>query len=219
VTLTVSELVELLGVRERDVRRWIEREGLPAVVVHGVCRIHRSELFDWAAQNAVPLPHRFFAVAGEMADPAVFEKALSNGGFSRLAAPADRRALARAIVAALPLPAGEQAMAAEIVASRESLGFVAVRGGIALPRVCEPLIVDGPAAVAICAFDAPIHEPDLDAAVVIAVAAPTLHAHHLLVEDLHAMLDRRDLREALARGEAGELGSIIGPATRASEAA
>lgn len=201
MNLTVWEIVELLEVSERTVHRWIEREGLPANHVHGAWKVHRAELFDWASAKGVQLPSRFFASRGGIDDVHDFARALRAGTVRRGLVGRARHDVAEALVASLTVPSPcERELVTEMVAARPGLGFVGVRDWIALPRLSDPVILDGPPAIDLCLFDEIPDEPEIVARVYFVAQAPTVHQHHHLVEDLYAALDDERFRQAALHG-------------------
>lgn len=203
MNLTVHEIAELLEVTERTVSRWVEREGLPASLVHGVYQIHRAELFDWASTRGMQLPRRFFASKGGIEGAKDFATALQTGGVRRGLTAQDRHAVAEALAGALGIEdRHEHALVTEMIAARPSLGFVATRDGIAVPLAFAPVIGDGPAAIVLALFDSLPSEAQVVGKVAyFVVQAPTVHRHQLLVEDLYAALDDERFRRAALRGD------------------
>lgn len=205
MNLSIPEIVRLLDVEVRDVQRWIRTGQFTAHRVHGDYQVHRSELFDWASAHGVVLPRRFFAVRGGIDARGAFAGALRHGGVHRLPSAGDRHAVAGALIACLGGRAHEQpGVVVDIVESRVGLGFAHARDGISLPRLREPIVIAGPTAVHVCAFDAPVVLPDLQARVILLVVAPTIGEHRTMVEDLYAALDDDAFREAVLAGSAVE---------------
>lgn len=51
-TLTIAETAQLLQCSEASIRRWIDREGLPALRLGDCWRFMRSDVLDWARGRA-----------------------------------------------------------------------------------------------------------------------------------------------------------------------
>lgn len=58
--LTVRDVAQLFKVSERQVYKWIAREGLPAYRVHEQYRCNRAELLDWATARQLNISSQLF---------------------------------------------------------------------------------------------------------------------------------------------------------------
>jgi hypothetical protein len=214
VNLTLPQVSQLLDAPVRDVERWVSHDGLPTTIVFREHRVHRAELFDWAAARRMALPPRLFTASG--VDAARCADAVRTGGVHRVEANGDPLQLAdglvRALVAQDPARSGLRSPAAALVAARPGLGFLVVDDQIALPRARYPIVANLPPTVAVCRTDGPV--PELDAKVVVVVAAPTVRLQRALVEVLYCALRDPGLRGALLGTEsAGRIAYRLSPRT------
>lgn len=137
--LSVREIAQVFGVSERQISRWIEREGLPAYRIYDQYRCNRAELVEWAFEHSRPVPPQLLHETAEA--PLSLAEALQAGGvFAKLHAP-DKQSAWRALLAQLPLPVETDFMLA-VLTSQESLHPMASRDGIVSPHVGTPLVLN-----------------------------------------------------------------------------
>jgi PTS system nitrogen regulatory IIA component len=163
--LTVRDVSSLLNVSESTVTRWIKQRGLPAQHVGGQYRFHRAELLEWATANQTKVSIELFDHLESEDEPVPsLAEALEAGGiFYDLQDTNKDRAL-RALVQVLPLPGGvDRELLLRLFLAREASASTAVGGGIALPHVRNPIVlqVTRPT-VTLCFLENPVEFGALD---------------------------------------------------------
>lgn len=202
--LTVSQTAALLSITEPELYAWFRDRALPHVRVQDCFFVHRDQLYEWAHDHHVRLHPEVFGAASQAGADALAD-ALHNGGVRRCPPPSGAEDGARALVAQLNLPRSVPVGAVSaIVAARPELGFAVDADGIALPRVCEPLLAPAPASVTMFAFEPAWCLGKTPITRAFFVVAPTVAEHHAVLAALDAALYDARFREAVARVEPGE---------------
>lgn len=139
--LTVREAARYLGVSEEMLYRWIADGKVPHLCVDGRYRLNRTELAEWAGERNHKVSTALYRRdEGGNGAPAVAQ-ALEAGGIFYRVKGQDKASVLRAMVEALPLPAGvDRETLFHVLLARERLGSTALGGGIALPHIRHPIV-------------------------------------------------------------------------------
>ncbi len=222
--LTVREAAQLLQVPEESVYKWIREKGLPASLFNDQYRIHRVGLAEWAQEHQLTLlPEP--ATKHKQPLPTLAE-ALGAGGVHQDIPGTDKRAVLRAVMDRLRLPAGaDREFLFQMLMAREDQGSTGFGEGIAIPHVRNPIVmnIDRPA-VTLCYLECPIDFGAVDRLPVFALFTmlnPTIRIHlHLLARLAFALKQPSFLAKVRARaGETeiqAEAARIEGPAQPAA---
>src|SRR5512138_2229809 len=121
MTLTVRDAARLLGIPERTVYRWIDRQNLPATRVGDQYHFNRAELLEWAMENRMQIPPSFFDEEGA-ASPGLHD--CLQAGRIHYGVPGDtKESVLAAAVSRMPLPPEvNRTFLLEVLLARESLG-------------------------------------------------------------------------------------------------
>lgn len=210
--LTLEDAVQLFGVPEKAVFRWIREEGLPCTRVRGDYRFERAELLEWAMARRIPVSPRICEDA-DAPRPTRLAAALEAGGIHHGVGGTDKASVLRHVVDLLPL--GPDAVGAadaaggmsrarllESLLAREALGSTAVGDGIAIPHVRYPIVLRAPAPTVTLAFLAqPVPFDALDGGpvrVLFTLITPTVRAHLALLARIAFVTRDPAVRRALA---------------------
>ncbi len=159
--LGVREVARLFDVVEKTVYRWVQEDALPAYVVEGQHRFHRTEVLEWAtARDLTPSPELF---AEDAAAPAAsIALALERGGVHHDVPAPDRETALAAIVARLPIGDADRTLVHDVLSTRPGFGETRFGAGIAIPHVRHPIALDVPEALLVlCLFATPLAvDPD-----------------------------------------------------------
>lgn len=203
--LNVREVSKLLKVSEKKVHEWIGRGILRAERVNNRYLMHRSELLEQTSSRQIDVPSEVFADA-ELTGAQHFglAESLRAGGIFYRVEGADKPAVLRAIIRALPLPAeADREAISQMLIAREALGSTAIGDGIAIPHVRRPMILDAAAASLSLFFLAhPVDFGAFDGNPVFAMfllISPSARAHLQLLSRLSFALHDSQLKAALAR--------------------
>ena len=215
VKITVRDAVQLLGVPEKTVYRWIDERGLPVHRAHGQYRFNRAELLEWATAEGVRVAAELFPGPGDHEPPLpTLSSALQAGGVHFLKGGSDRDTVLREVVRALDLPEEiDREFLYEVLLAREDLGSTAVGDGIAIPHVRNPVLLHVRPAVALCFLEMPIQFGALDGKpveILFVIVAPTSRTHLRLLSRLSAALHDPGVREVLKRrGSPHEIAAVL----------
>jgi len=141
--LTPRQASKLLEVDEPTLRRWIETRQLPVHYAQERPYIHPVELWEWAVEQGIPVPHALIDMARRKPEEAPGLSALlAIGGIHLDVDGDDKASVLTAITARLPLPPeiNREALVAMLEA-REALGSTGIGDGIAIPHVRNPIVL------------------------------------------------------------------------------
>jgi nitrogen PTS system EIIA component len=194
--MKVSEVAALLKVEESSVLKWIKKEKLPATLVSGSYRINRVDLLEWATEHAIMVPPELFAVAEADIHYPTLSEALEAGGVYCGVPGKDKLEVLRSVVGLLKLPPQmDPDFLLQVLLAREALGTTAIGGGIAIPHVRNPILLQNKPvpAISLCFLANPIDFGALDGEPVrmlFLLTSPTVKVHlHLLSRLAFALHD------------------------------
>jgi len=219
--LNVREAARVLRVPEKQIYRWIADDEIPFSMVNDQPRFSRAELLEWATSRKMPVSADVFHGEGENGQkgPGLVE-ALRAGGVHADVPGADRESVLRAVVALLKLPpAVDREFLFQVLLAREAMGSTGIGGGIAIPHVRNPVVLNGaPASITLCYLAEPIPFDAIDGQpvhTIFSMISPTIKGHLQLLARLSwalhapqfkALVSRRapaeEILEAAARIEA-----------------
>src|SRR6266478_338772 len=194
-----------MNVSESTVNRWIRQRGLPAQHVGGQYRFHRAELLEWATANQIKVSVELFDNPGSDDEPIPsLAEALEAGGiFYQLQDTNKDRAL-RALVQVLPLPGGiDRELLLRLFLAREAAATTAIGGGIALPHVRNPIVLNVTRPmVTLCFLEQPVDFGALDGKpvqVLFSLICPTTRSHLQTLSRLSFALHDAAFKEVVLR--------------------
>lgn len=151
--LTVRDVAQLFKVSERQVYKWIAREGLPAYRVHEQYRCNRAELLDWATARQLNISSQLFHERVRVPSSHLGDALQAGGVFYQLRASA-RESAWRALLGPLKPPADPDFLV-RVLAAQERLFSTVFGEGIAIPHVRTPLVLRVPAPMLALGFFEP----------------------------------------------------------------
>ena len=218
--LSVRDVARIFQVSEAAVYGWVRDGALPAEQINGQYRFNRSTLLEWATLRKMEVLPAFFQEAGVNGTSGRLDDAIEAGGVLHNVTGADKDAVLRALIQAVPLPGDfDRESLLEIFLSRETLGSTGIGNGLAIPHPRYPIVlpVDMPT-ITVCFLAIPISYASLDGQPVhtlFAMVSPTARIHlHLLARLALALRDPGFLAVILGKGSAG---AIIKEASRIEE--
>lgn len=201
--LTLREAARYLDVKEPTLRRWIAERNLPVHDVDERMYLNAVELWEWAAENGVPVSRKLLEHARQAPDPVPPMSALlRTGGIHHDIEAPDKLGVLRAFVDRLPLPPGQNRDALlSVLEAREAMGSTGIGDGIAIPHVRNPILlrVREPF-VTLCLLRHPVDFEALDGQPVHAlfmVVSPTVPTHLRILGQLGFLLRDETLRNLL----------------------
>lgn len=194
--MKASDIATLLKIDEGQVLKWIKKEKLPATLVNGSYRINRVDLLEWATEHAIKVPPELFEAAQTDIHYPTLSEALEAGGVHCGVPEEDKLSVLRSVVNLLKLPPQmDPEFLLQVLLAREALGTTAIGGGIAIPHVRNPILLQNrPApAITLCFLANPIDFGALDGEPVrmlFMLTSPTVKVHlHLLSRLAYALHD------------------------------
>ena len=141
--LTIRDLTKLLKADEGTILRWIKNGGLPAQFVGGQYRFHRTDILQWATTNRVKVSPELFSQPNDDEESnSSLAEALEAGGIFYQLPDTNKENAVRALVRILPLPTDvDRDLLLRLLLAREASASTAIGGGIALPHVCNPIVL------------------------------------------------------------------------------
>lgn len=194
--LKASEVAALLKIDENTVLKWIKKEKLAATLVRGSYRINRVDLLEWATEHGITMPPELFEAAEADLHYPTLSEALEAGGIHCGVPGEDKLSVLRSVVNLLKLPPQvDPDFLLQVLLAREALGTTAIGGGIAIPHVRNPILLQNRPAptVTLCYLANPIDFAALDGQpvhILFLLTSPTVKVHlHLLSRLAYALHD------------------------------
>jgi len=210
--LTLREVSKFLNVSESTLNRWIRQRGLPAQHVGGQYRFNRAEVLDWATANQVKVSVEIFDRPDTDDEPVPsLSQALEAGGIFYQLPDTDKERALRSLVQLLPLPEGiDRELLLRLFLAREASATTAIGGGIALPHVRNPIVLNVTRPmITLCFLERPIDFGALDGKpveVLFSLVCPTVRSHlQLMLRLSHALQDARFRRVIMRHGQREEI--------------
>jgi PTS system nitrogen regulatory IIA component len=212
VQLAIRDVSRFLNVTESTVTRWIKQRGLPTQHVGGQYRFNRAELLEWATANQIKVSPEMFDHLETQEEPIPnLADALEEGGiFYALPDTSKERGL-RSMVEVLPLPDGiDRELLLRLFLAREASASTAIGGGIALPHVRNPIVLNVDRPMVTLGFLArPVDFGALDGKpvqVLFSLICPTMRGHLQMLSRLSYALHEKKFRDVvLAAGQREEI--------------
>jgi PTS system nitrogen regulatory IIA component len=200
--LSVREVAELLKVSEKRVYEWIKRGILRADRVNDQYRLHRSDLLEQTSSREIDLPAEIFS--NRVSAGSCLVDALRCGNVSYGIKGNDKTSVLRGVVNTLTLPqASDRDSLFQLLLAREALGSTAIGGGIAIPHVRRPILLNHSSpTISLCFLDTPLDFGAPDDEPVFAIfllITPTAHTHLRLLSRLSFALHDSELKAVLRR--------------------
>ncbi|MDE1919953.1 MAG: PTS sugar transporter subunit IIA [Candidatus Omnitrophica bacterium] len=214
--ISLRDIVEILHVSEPTIHRWIARDKMPCVKVNGQYHFNYIELLEWTLGHKINLTAEILALGEkENGHPGTLYHALKNGGIHYDVPGANRTEALQALVDRLPMPAkiNKEEMCG-LLLRREELMSTAIGGGIAIPHVRNPVVVQvQESAVALCFLKGPVDFKALDGnpvSIVFGLLSSSVKEHLSLLARLAFCLQNSSLRQSLQQKSTPEqiLGEI-----------
>jgi PTS system nitrogen regulatory IIA component len=196
--LTVEDVTQLFSVSEKTIYRWIKANDLPAYRINNQYRFNYTELVEWAAAHRVNVatpPPTPVSTGHEGESLPSLSHTLTAGGIYYRIGGHDKKTVLTEIVNLLKLPDRiDRNILLQILIAREEMGSTALGGGIAIPHVRDPIILNVTQPfVALCFLEKPIDFGAMDGELVhtlFTLISPTIKTHlHLLSQLSFFLLD------------------------------
>lgn len=202
--LNVRDAARVLGVPEKKIYRWIDEGDIPFYMINGQPRFARAALLEWATSRKMPVSVDVFRGEGENGKGPGLVEALRAGGVHADVPGTDRESVLRAVVGLLRLPpAVDREFLFEVLLAREAMGSTGIGGGIAIPHVRNPVVLNGvPASITLCYLAHPIPFDAIDGQpvhTIFSMISPTIKGHLQLLARLSWALHDPQFRALVAR--------------------
>ena len=201
--LTLPQAASYLGVSESTARRWISERALPVHEVNERLYLNAVELWEWAAEQGVPVSRSLLEQARRSPDDVPpLSELLRTGGILYKIDATEKRDVLRQFVAELPLPPEQdRATLLSVLEAREAMGSTGIGDGIAIPHVRNPIVMHiDHAFVMLALLRRPVEFDAIDGQPVHAlfmVVSPTVPVHLRILAQLGFVLRDSVLRDML----------------------
>jgi PTS system nitrogen regulatory IIA component len=180
--------------------------------VGGQYRFHRAEVLEWATANQIKVSVELFDNLETDDEPVPsLADALEAGGILYQLPDTNKECALRALVKVLPLPAGvDRELLLRLFLAREASATTAIGGGIALPHVRNPIVLNvNRPMVTLCFLERAVDFGALDGKPVQALFSlicPTTRSHLQMLSRLSFALHDPKFRElVLCQGPREEI--------------
>ena len=201
--LTLRQVASYLDVPEATARRWITSRGLPAHRVNERLYCNAIELWEWAAEQGIPVSRSLLEQARRMPDAVPpLSELIAEGGVHRAVGGDTKSEVLRQVVSLLPLPDDvDREFLITVLEAREAMGSTGIGDGIAIPHVRNPILLHvARSFVALCLLEHPVEFGAVDGQPVNAlflVVSPNVPAHLRILAQLGFVLRDVELRRLL----------------------
>jgi PTS system nitrogen regulatory IIA component len=220
--LTVKEVAKLLNLSDKKVYRLIARDEIPVNKIGDEYRFNRVELVEWATTMGIRVASDAFEGSNQdNSSPTSFLDALKVGNIFYKVGGTDKSSVLRNLVDVLNLPGDiDPEFLFQVLLAREKLGSTGIGGGIAIPHVRNPVILNvKKPIVTLCFLE---HAIDFDAIdglpvnVLFMLISPTIRMHLHLLSRLGYVLQNPGFKAAIQKQASPE---VITSALAKAEAA
>jgi nitrogen PTS system EIIA component len=201
--LSVSDAAAHLDVSEDTVYEWIRSGEIPYTRLNEQYRLNTVDLLEWAVARGHRVSLEILQQTRGDATTPDLPSALLAGGVHRLDEKKDRGELLALLVTEVRgLDEGDRAVLLDLLLASEGLGPTGLGGGIAIPHVRAPVVIQGAAAsIAVWYLGTPVDyfgaadKGPVDT--LFFMVTPTPRAHLQLVSRLMMALHDPAFRQAL----------------------
>ncbi|MDE2221529.1 MAG: PTS sugar transporter subunit IIA [Candidatus Omnitrophica bacterium] len=208
--ISLRDIVSLFHVPESTIHRWITKGGMPCVKVNDQCHFNYIELLEWTLANKIDLTAEILALGErENGRPGTLYHTLKNGGIHYDVPGESRVEVLQALVDVLPMPpkTNKQSLC-DMLLKREELMSTAIGGGIAIPHVRNPVVLQVvESSAALCFLKKPVDFKALDGqpvSVIFGLLSSSVKEHLSLLARLAFCLQQEVLLQALQHKSAPE---------------
>lgn len=214
--LSVPEAAQLLQVSEKTVYQWIRKDDLPACKINEAYRLNRIDLLEWATEHQIQVSPDLFSTPEPFNEilPTLTD-ALATGGIHYGITGEDKTTILQGVVATFNLPPTfDRGFLLQVLLAREALGTTAIGGGIAIPHVRNPILLNvSDPAINLCFLSEPIDFGAIDGKAVqtlFTLISPTIKIHLHLLSRLAFALRQQKFRAVLHRAApASEISAVV----------
>lgn len=206
--LKVKDIVELLGVNEKTVYRWLKEKKIPAYRINHQYRFSKTEINEWLLKNKIGFTDKIFSLSVSKSLLSL-KDLISRGSIIKDLQGSDVSSIIRNAVMSITIPPDmDREKIIMALLKREEMMSTGIGGGIAIPHPRTPLITAAESAqVSICMLEKPADFKSLDGErvhtlFIVLSANPKRHLEVLSqISFLCQKPDFRKLLEEKAKGE------------------
>jgi len=203
--LTIRDISRFFSVPEKTVRRWVQKDALPAARIGEQYRFNRSDVLEWATEQGLDVSPEILRDSNEeKAELPLLSEALQSGGIHPGLAGRDKEEVLRSVTKAIPLPEGVRPdLLFQLLMAREDLGSTALGEGIAVPHVRNPIVLHHRRpTLSLCHLEQGVEFGAIDRQPVhtlFLIISPTVKGHLHLLSRLSFVLRDEGFKAALKR--------------------
>lgn len=142
--ISVRDIISIFQVEEKTIYRWISKKQMPCVKINEQYRFNYVELLEWALENRIALTPDILALGEHKPNGScILSNALKTGGVYYDVEGRSREEVLKNVIELLPLSVEmDKKSLLEMFLARELMESTAVGGGIALPHLRSPVVLN-----------------------------------------------------------------------------
>ncbi len=191
--LTVRDASGFLNIPERTLYRFVKRKDIPFHRLRKLIFFNRAELLEWAISRSVGVSPDLFRDRLHSSPLPGVADALERGGAHRIPGNQARQNVIDKIVElAAQIATGGRDSAMQAMLARHSAGPIAIGGGVAIPHVRNPVVLNVKAPlIVLCFLEHPVDfgaKDTIPVSSIFTILCPNARVHlHLLAGLSHAL--------------------------------
>jgi nitrogen PTS system EIIA component len=201
MNLKIKDLIELLGVSEKTIYRWLKEKKIPAYRIQNQYRFSRSEINEWLLANKINFTDKILDLA-QSREPLSFAECIYRGTIDYNIEGTNVEEVIRNAVASIRTPRDlDKITIIDALLKREEMMSTGIGHGIAIPHPRTPIITDASeTSVSICMLAQPVDFHTLDntkvhTLFIVITANPKRHLE--ILSKISYICQKNDFRELL----------------------
>ncbi len=207
--LNINDIVQLLNMPEKTVRRWISERKIPFYRVKNQCYFNRGEIHEWVLKNGIQVSDKILDMKLTV-KPVIISRLIERGGIRYNVRGKSSHDVIKNSVSLLPElhGIGREEIASSFI-ERENMMTTAVGSGIALPHSRNPILADpDEELISLCLLEYPVDFMALDRVPVhtlFLLISSSPRRHLEILSKLSFICRNSDLMSALEGRESPEI--------------
>jgi nitrogen PTS system EIIA component len=163
MNLKIKDLIELLGVSEKTIYRWLKEKKIPAYRIQNQYRFSRTEINEWLLANRISFTDKILDLALAR-EPLSLTECLYRGTIDYNIEGSNVEGVIKNAVNTIRTPRElDKNLIIEALLNREDMMSTGIGHGIAIPHPRSPIITDASeTSVSICMLANPVDFKSLD---------------------------------------------------------
>jgi nitrogen PTS system EIIA component len=161
--LSIKDMVELLQVSEKTIRKWVENKEIPAYKIDNGYRFNKAEISEWILKTGIHVSNKILDMNLTNSPRSIHELILQGGIYYDIPGSTVPEVIGNSVaVISCPPEVGRESITSSLL-EREELMPTAIGAGIAIPHARNPIIADiDSERIAVCFLQKPIDYRAID---------------------------------------------------------